>query len=338
MDDKELKPLFLEEKSPEYQAYSTSPEVQIIDQYKNMAEELLNIRTFSKDRTPIKKGRWVFFPWSNQLLHILDSEDFQELRTARNQNLITKEEQKKFNEFKVGVVGLSVGNSIALSLVYSGGCEILKLADLDTLSFSNLNRIRAQVSAVGLNKVFLAAQQIYSINPYSQLTLFPKGLNDNNLTDFFGREKSLNLIIEESDDFEMKVRIRQKAKEKKIPVMMVTDSGENVLIDVERFDLEENRPIFHGLVDLEKESLTNLSKQDKVRLATQVVSKEYISERMFKSLNEVGKTLETWPQLGTTAFAGGGIGAFTAMKIASGEFKKSGRVYFNFENSLSPLK
>ena len=119
---------------------------------------------------------------------------------------------------------------------------------------------------------------------------------------------------------------------------MVTDTGENVLIDVERFDLEENRPIFHGLVDLEKENLANLSKQDKVRLATQVVSKEYISERMLKSLNEVGKTLETWPQLGTTAFAGGGIGAFTAMKIASGEFKKSGRVYFNFENSLSPLK
>src|SRR3990167_10414315 len=100
MDDKELKPLFLEEGSPEYQEYATFSKVQIIDPYKNMAAELLNIRTFSKDKTPIKRGRWVFFPWSNQLLHILDSEDFQELRTARNRNLITKEEQRKFNEFK----------------------------------------------------------------------------------------------------------------------------------------------------------------------------------------------------------------------------------------------
>ena len=33
-------------------------------------------------------GRWVYFPWLSTLVHILEDEDFQRVRTARNRNLI----------------------------------------------------------------------------------------------------------------------------------------------------------------------------------------------------------------------------------------------------------
>ena len=36
-------------------------------------------------------GVWVYYPWSNRLLHILDEKEFIEVRTSRNQNKITKE-------------------------------------------------------------------------------------------------------------------------------------------------------------------------------------------------------------------------------------------------------
>jgi hypothetical protein len=38
-------------------------------------------------------GVWVYYEWSNRLVHILDEEEFIEVRTSRNQYKITREER-----------------------------------------------------------------------------------------------------------------------------------------------------------------------------------------------------------------------------------------------------
>ncbi len=38
-----------------------------------------------------QKGAWVFFPWSEQIVHVLDQFDFEALRTIRNRDLISAE-------------------------------------------------------------------------------------------------------------------------------------------------------------------------------------------------------------------------------------------------------
>ena len=38
-------------------------------------------------------GVWVWYPWRQTMVHVLDQEDFIELRTNRNRNRITREEQ-----------------------------------------------------------------------------------------------------------------------------------------------------------------------------------------------------------------------------------------------------
>src|SRR3990167_1887623 len=53
------------------------------------------------------KGGWVFFPWNKKLLHILNNNELYSLRTNRNRNIITQEEQKKLHGFCVGIAGLS---------------------------------------------------------------------------------------------------------------------------------------------------------------------------------------------------------------------------------------
>ena len=54
----------------------------------------------------------------------------------------------------------------------------------------------------------------------------------------------LDLVIEECDSLDMKVRVREEARARGIPVLMETsDRG---LFDVERFDVEPERPLFHG--------------------------------------------------------------------------------------------
>src|SRR5437868_321838 len=64
----------------------------------NAAEERLN------KAGPDNYGVWVYYPWSNRLVHILDEEEFIDVRTSRNQYKITLEERNILAQKKIGVV------------------------------------------------------------------------------------------------------------------------------------------------------------------------------------------------------------------------------------------
>ncbi|MCI0541980.1 MAG: ThiF family adenylyltransferase [Verrucomicrobiales bacterium] len=95
-------------------------------------------------------GRWIFYPWSGRLVHLLEREEFREVRLNRNRNKISAVEQARLGEITVGVVGLSVGSAVARTLALEG-IGTLKLADFDCLDLSNLNRIQAGVADLGVN-------------------------------------------------------------------------------------------------------------------------------------------------------------------------------------------
>lgn len=63
--------------------------------------------------TPISfHGVWVYYPWRKKLVHLLDEEDFIFVRTNRNRNKITAEEQKRLSEKASALSGcLSVNRS-----------------------------------------------------------------------------------------------------------------------------------------------------------------------------------------------------------------------------------
>src|SRR5262249_50596160 len=90
-------------------------------------------------------GRWVYYPWSRKIVHILPPDEFFEVRTNRNRNKITLSEQRLLRERTIGVIGLSVGQSSAVTLALEGVGGRFRLADFDTLSLSNMNRLRAGV-------------------------------------------------------------------------------------------------------------------------------------------------------------------------------------------------
>jgi hypothetical protein len=113
-----------------------------------------------------KYGVWVFYPWSNRLVHVLDEEEFVFVRTSRNQYKITPEEKKILATKKIGVIGLSVGQSVSITLAMERGCGELRLADFDVLELTNLNRIRTGVHNLGLAKVYSVAREISEIDPY----------------------------------------------------------------------------------------------------------------------------------------------------------------------------
>jgi len=284
-----------------------------------------------------QQGRWVFYPWLSSLVHILEDADFQKVRTARNRNLINDDEQKKFYDAVIGIGGLSVGNSVALAIVLQGGGRHIKLADFDRLALSNINRVRAGVQDLGVRKVEVTARQIYEINPYATVELFPDGLTPENLEQFVAGSKKLDVIIDELDTIAVKYLIREKARKYSLPVVMAADNGDNAVVDVERYDMDPNLAFFHGrLGDVTYEGLRSLDKFGIGKTITKHIGPENITARMQASLLEMGKTIVSWPQLGGAAWINGAAVAYCVRKIVNGQPLESDRALVSLDEQLIP--
>lgn len=282
-------------------------------------------------------GKWVYFPWISTLVHILDESDFQLVRTARNKNLINAEEQEKFYNATIGIGGLSVGNSVAIAIVLQGGGKRIKLADFDTLALTNLNRIRAGVENLGVRKVEVTARQIYQINPYAEIELFPDGLTKENISQFFSGPPKLDIVIDELDNLAVKVLIREEAKKNRIAVVMATDNGDNGLVDIERYDLNPETPFFHNRMgDVSYEKLAGLDKMSIGRLIVQHVGVETVTNRVRESMPEIGKTLVSWPQLGGAALLNGSAVAYAVRRILNSQPIEENRALISLDEKLIP--
>ncbi len=325
----------------------------IIDDYEEEQLELFGVKNPSKVYTPTYKeefkhyyqnlqkdkplwqdGNWVYFPWLSKLVHILKEEDFQEVRSNRNKNLINKEEQDKFYNSTIGIGGLSVGSNIAFALALQGGGKRLKLADMDRLALSNTNRILTGVDNLGIYKVDMAARTIYQINPYAQIETFSEGLIDENLDDFC---KDLDVVIDELDSFPIKYKIREMCAKYGIPLVQAADNGDNGVVDIERYDLDKKTKFFHGrLGDVNYEMFTKLDKFGIGKTITQLVGPENVTERMQQSLLEMGKTIVSWPQLGGAALLNGAAVAYVVRKILNGQPVESNRALIVMDQWLDP--
>lgn len=325
-----------------------------IDDYEEQQLELFGVQNPTKVYTPTFKeefskyyaslhknapihhhGIWVYFPWSSKLTHILTEDNFQAVRTARNMNLISREEQNKFYNSCVAIGGLSVGSSVAFALVLQGGAKHVKLADMDRLALSNTNRILMGVDNLGVLKVEMTARRIYEINPYAHVELFPEGLHPENIDEFF---KGVDVMIDELDNIAVKYLIREKAKEYKVPVLMATDNGDNAVVDIERYDIEKGVIYFHGRMgdDISYESLSKLDKFGIGKMATKCVGPENVTIKMQESLLEMGKTIVSWPQLGGAALINGAAVAYCVRKILNGQLLENNRALISLDEKLIP--
>lgn len=294
------------------------------------SEELLEqyYDEYVQDNNLDEYGVWVYYPWSHNLVHLLNEKEFIEVRTNRNKHKITQEEQDLLATKKVGVIGLSVGQSVALTLAMERSFGELRIADFDTLELSNLNRIRTGVHNLSVPKTVTVAREIAEIDPYLKVTCFNEGIRENNMDTFFNDGGSLDVLIDECDSLDIKIKVRLKARELKIPVLM--DTSDRGMLDIERFDLEPERPIFHGLVENDiSVFLDDVNSVDFFELALKILDENKISSRMRSSIKEVGQTICTWPQLANDVIMGGGVtGNVTRELLLNGKVK-SGRFYFD---------
>src|SRR5690554_872860 len=279
-------------------------------------------------------GIWVFYPWRNTLVRILPEAEFIRLRTSRNRFKITQEEQDLLQTKKIGVIGLSVGQSVALSLAMERSFGELRIADFDTLELSNMNRIRTGLYHLGIKKAWMVAREIAEIDPYLKVSVYEEGITLANMDEFFSTGGHLDLLIEECDSLPIKLSSRLKAKSLGIPVLM--DTSDRGMIDVERFDLEPSRPIFHGYLEKfgdEAIILDKLPEQGK-EIMNSILDFQKLSQRARESILQMGKTITTWPQTASAVLMGGAVSAHYARKLLLNEGINSGRVYIDLDELI----
>lgn len=312
-----------------------STSIQVVDVFRNQLIEWIRakhpsstwsdsemnayIAQYSDTTDSEKNGCWVYYPWRNTLVHSLSKDDFIRVRTSRNQHKITQDEQDRLSTARIGVVGLSVGQSVAISLVMERICGSLRIADFDTLDLSNLNRIRSSMIHQGELKTTIVAREIAEIDPFLEVTCYDSGVTAENMNEFLN---GLDLVVDECDNLEMKIMLRKACRERGIPVVM--DTSDSLMLDVERFDLEPKRPLFHGLID-ESMPIDWSSPQQRMQLLAQIIEPDKASLRAQQSLEEIGKTITTWPQLATDVAMGGAFAAKIIRQILLGDSIPSGR-------------
>lgn len=279
-------------------------------------------------------GVWVYYPWSKKLVHLLDEEAFVALRTSRNTYKITPEEREVLRSKKIGVIGLSVGQAIAQTLAMERVCGALHLADFDAIELSNMNRLNVGVQDIGLNKAVLAARKIAELDPFLDVLCFTAGITEDNLEAFFLENGRIDILVEECDGIDVKISSRLKARSLGIPVVM--DTNDRGMLDVERFDLEPERPIFHGSIDegMDTAKLKGLTNEEKIVILGKIFDLSKISDRMKMSLGEMRKTINAWPQLASSVALGGAMVTDTCRRILLSEIHNSGRYYIDFNDLI----
>ncbi|MDZ5087616.1 MULTISPECIES: Rv1355c family protein [Mycobacteriaceae] len=311
----------------------SDPTVTVVDTVAEQARTLAELLPTPGLEFVDEPRRWAYYPWRRTLVSVLGPRSYLRTRTDRNRDLITIAEQQHLSSLRIGIIGLSVGHAIAHTLAMQGLCGELRLADFDELELSNLNRVPATVFDLGVNKATVAARRVAEIDPYVAVRVHDRGVTADSIDGFL---EGLDVVVEECDSLDVKALVREAARRHRLPVVMATsDRG---LVDVERFDSEPDRPVFHGLLGgLDAATLAGLDNKDKVPHVLRIIEGASLSPRAAASLVEVGQTLATWPQLAGDVLIGASAVAEAVRRIGLGERLPSGRVRVDMSTFMEEL-
>lgn len=322
----------------------------VVDPIDSIADELFEYNNPGSDDMEDRKefidnikgqgvqfGEWVYFPWAKSLIRYADRDTHRALRTVRNRNLITQDEQDTLYEGAVAVWGLSVGGSAVRQLALAGVAGTLITADMDSISLANTNRLDATQEDIGQKKIDVLAKHVSLLDPYIKQVLLRDGVGEDNIDEIIEVYRP-NLMVDAVDSLAIKALIRAKGAKHNVPVVMATDVGERSLLDVEMYGKDPGVKPFGGRVseeDYEKLLSGQSTEDDLKRLMFEIVDPSNASPRMLESaMSAFSGELQGLPQLGATATLGGIAVARVAREIILGNRVESGRSFTDMDDSL----
>jgi molybdopterin/thiamine biosynthesis adenylyltransferase len=162
--------------------------------------------------------------------------------TSRNYPLVSREEQERLRTARIGIAGQgTVGGNLALAMAHYG-FENLRTSDPDYFDPSNLNRQPTDLFGIGQNKAEHVAYQVSCINPFMHVDVFDP-IDETNLDAFV---QGCDVVVSALDNPLLILGLNKAAVRHGIPVLLGTDLGSNVLLDV--FDYRQTSELMHGRV------------------------------------------------------------------------------------------
>jgi molybdopterin-synthase adenylyltransferase len=143
----------------------------------------------------------------------------------RNIGWLTESEQKSLRGKKVAIAGMGGVGGYYLTTLARLGVGRFHISDYDHFELANFNRqAGAFMSTLGQPKVDVLADMAMDINPECELELFAKGVNDENLDQFF---KGVDLYLDGLDAFAFGARemVFEYCAAHKIPAITVAPLG-----------------------------------------------------------------------------------------------------------------
>lgn len=283
---------------------------------------------------------WVYYPRKKDLVRFTSPSWHRLALIIRNSFLLRDPNLEKsweeirdiFKKTVVAVAGCSVGNSVAHGIMRDLRPDSIKIADKKNYHLTNGNRVHLSYEDFGRNKAIVTAEQIHALDPFVKISVFPSGIYGDSLSDFVDNS---TVVIEETDSPKAKIAIRKKAREKKVPVIMVSDIGSAIQLDVRRFDINPDMPLTScstsddKLFTASEEFDSNPNRQNFYKFFESVVGEHYKKAVEFKKIihREDPPIFGGVPQLGSTVMVGGGIVAEMVARLVLGH-KLPERLFF----------
>lgn len=313
--------------------------------------EKYNEAVFEGDGKEVLYGWYVYYEEKNDLAWYAPPFWHKVVAVASSSKLLSDAEGtlswKQIREIlentTVAVAGCSVGSNVAHMVAMDLRPSNLKLADKSLYKMENINRVRISYSDIVKNnaerggefilplqnKAESVAKQIYSMDPFIDIAVYPEGVHEGNIQQFLegnGSESKVDILVEEVDDPKIKIFLRQEARKRKIPVLMVTDIGSCVQVDLLRYDKDDTLPLTYGASD---EALVHAmnevyddpgNKKTFFRFVDTLIGTEYRVDELLEIMEGRSEipTSTIIPQLGSTAAVAGAIAAETIARIRLG--------------------
>ncbi|TSC83752.1 MAG: UBA/ThiF-type NAD/FAD binding protein [Parcubacteria group bacterium Gr01-1014_13] len=312
----------------------------------NYAQKLFEIKGNYLDY-----GFYAYYAERNELVrycpplwhHVVAVASSSKLLADPKNSLTWMQIRNLFENTTIAVAGCSVGSNVIHCAVMDLRPKNIKIADKSVYKMENINRVRlsygemvksqaerTSVADLSLkNKAKVIAGQLYAVDPFLNVYIYDEGIDEKNIDSFLGQyegEPRTDVVVEEVDDPRIKILIRQEARKRGLPMVMVTDIGSAVQLDVLRYDKDKNLPLSYGISDEEL-----ISKMEKVyeeagnrnaffEFVDALIGKDYRHGEL-KAIIEQRVEIPTStiiPQLGSTVAMAGAIAAECIARIKLG--------------------
>jgi hypothetical protein len=158
----------------------------------------------------------------------------------------------------VSFAGMSVGGEAVLEtsrqLPLWG---TVRIADAATWQVDNQGRAPIDRRDMGQPKVISRTRELLKAQPWTEVQAYTKGVTPENVKQFV---KDAFVVVDAMDNIFAKILLRKEARERGVPLIMVSDVSD-VVLEVRRFDRDKSISLFALVGDKEVEKLEDQAKK-----------------------------------------------------------------------------